>query len=159
MAKKKRYIVVPRTPGVMETGLKTGKGKLDFKGKTATWVSDPAEAKEIETQYGRKGSGDVWVAQDENLEWHEHHDGHTDGRKVSIHHYTFAGVDLQKRGGNKRVKVKTADGYTFMAEEVAIELGYEIVRDKHANASVLRSGKNRLAPKESSRLGRVPKAG
>ena len=123
-------MVVPRTAGIQQTGIKTGKGKLTFGEKTAQWVDDPAVAREIDTQYGMKGSGDVWVAQDENLEWHEHHDGHTDGRKVSIHHYTFAGVDMQKKGGNKRVKVKTAYGYTYMAEEVAIELGYEIVEKR-----------------------------
>lgn len=136
MAKKKRYMVVPRTAGIQQTGIKTGKGKLTFGEKTAQWVDDPAVAREIDTQYGMKGSGDVWVAQDENLEWHEHHDGHTDGRKVSIHHYTFAGVDMQKKGGNKRVKVKTADGYTYMAEQVAIELGYEIVEKEKKDERV-----------------------
>ena len=136
MPKKKRYMVVPRTPGIQQTGLKTGKGKLTFGEKTAQWVDDPAVAREIDTQYGMKGSGDVWVAQDENLEWHEHHDGNTDGRKVSIHHYTFAGVDMQKKGGNKRVKVKTADGYTYMAEQVAIELGYEIVEKEKKDERV-----------------------
>ncbi len=89
MPKKKRYIVVPRTEYVQRTGLQTGKGKLKFGRKTAQWVDDPAIAQEIDTQHGLKGSGDVWVAQDENLEWHEKHDGQTDGRKVGIHHYTF----------------------------------------------------------------------
>lgn len=129
-------MVVPRTAGIQQTGIKTGKGKLTFGENTAQWVDDPAVAREIDTQYGMKGSGDVWVAQDENLEWHEHHDGHTDGRKVSIHHYTFAGVDMQKKGGNKRVKVKTADGYTYMAEQVAIELGYEIVEKEKKDERV-----------------------
>lgn len=126
-------MIVPRTQGVQSTGIKTGKGKLTFGKKTAQWVDDPAIAKEIDTQYGMKGTGDVWVAQDENLEWHERHDGMTDGRKKGIHNYTFAGVDMERKGGNKRVKVKTNDGYTFMAEEVAIELGYEIVEKEVKN--------------------------
>jgi len=132
MTKKKRYIVVPRTMNIMETGLKTGKRKINFDPKkTATWISDPAEAKEIDTQYGLKGSGDVWVEQDENLEWHEHHDGNTDGRKVSIHHYTFSGIDISNLGGNERVKVRTADGFTYVSLAVAKEEGYEIVERKN----------------------------
>jgi len=131
-------MVVPRTTGIQQTGITTGKGKLTFGNKTAQWVDDPAVAKEIDTQYGMKGSGDVWVAQDENLEWHEHHDGHTDGRKLDIHHYTFAGVDMKARGGNERVKVKTADGFTWMAREVAEELGYEIIEKVEKNVEKLR---------------------
>jgi hypothetical protein len=121
--KKKRYIVVPRTEGIKQTGLNTGKGKLTFGKKTAQWVDDPAVANEINTQYGLKGSGDVWVAQDENLEWHERHDGGTDGKKVGIHHYTFSGVDtshfkvwVMKRG--KLVRTTKAQ---------AQEKGYKIV--------------------------------
>ena len=127
--KKKKYMVVPRAENVVLDGLKTTKGKFDFKGKTAAWV-DSDIANEIDSEYGKKGSNDVWVARDENLEWHNHHDGNTDGRKVGIHHYTFQGVDMEKRGGNERVKVKTVDGYTFMSQEQAEELGYEIIQQK-----------------------------
>lgn len=133
LAKKKRFMVVPRTTGVQQTGIKTGKGQLTFGKKTAQWIDDPAVAKEIDTQYGLKGTGDVWVAQDENLEWHEKHDGLTDGKMKGIHNYTFAGVDMEKKGGNKRVKVKTNDGFTYMAEAVAIEMGYEIVEKGKKN--------------------------
>ncbi len=130
---KKRYMVVPRSTGVQQTGIKTGKGQLTFGKKSAQWVDDPAVAKEIDTQYGLKGTGDVWVAQDENLEWHERHDGLTDGKMKGIHNYTFAGVDMKNKGGNKRVKVKTNDGFTYMAEQVAIENGYEIVEKGKKN--------------------------
>lgn len=109
--KKKRYIVVPRTEGIKETGIRTGKGKLNFGTKTATWVDDPAEAREIDTQYGLKGSGDVWVAQDENLEWHEHHDGNTDGRTVATHHYTFQGVDTS------RIRTTRDNGYVWVRRD------------------------------------------
>jgi len=133
LAKKKRYMVVPRSTGIQQTGIKTGKGQLTFGKKTAQWIDDPAVAKEIDTQYGMKGTGDVWVAQDENLEWHEKHDGLTDGKMKGIHNYTFAGVDMENKGGNRRVKVKTADGFTYMAEEVAIENGYEIIEKGKKN--------------------------
>jgi hypothetical protein len=128
--KKKRYIVVPRTEEAKRRGIKTGKGNLTFGRKTAQWVDDPAIAREIDNEYGRKGSMDVWVAQDENLEWHERHDGMTDGRNAGIHHYTFAGVDTQARGGNERVRVKTKNGYTFVSRLVAEEEGYTIVPQK-----------------------------
>jgi hypothetical protein len=128
--KKQRYIVVPRTEEAKRKGIKTGKGNLTFGKKTAQWVDDPAVAQEIDTQHGLKGSGDVWVEQDENLEWHERHDGMTDGRNAGIHHYTFAGVDVAARGGNERVRVKTKDGFTFVSRIVAEEEGYKIVPQK-----------------------------
>lgn len=89
MAKNKRYIVVPRSESVMLNGIQTGKRKINFGKQTAKWVSDPEEAREIDQQYGLKGSGDVWVHQDENLEWHEDNGGHTDGRNKGTHHFTF----------------------------------------------------------------------
>jgi hypothetical protein len=128
--KKKRYIVVPRTEEAKARGIRTGKGDLKFGTKSAQWVDDPVIAKEIDREYGKGGSMDVWVAQDENLEWHEQHDGLTDGRNVGIHHYTFAGVDIAGRGGNERVKVKTKDGFTFVSREVAEEEGYQILPQK-----------------------------
>ena len=69
MAKKKAHLVMSRNAGVLETGIKTGKGTLKFqKGKTAMFVSDPELVKEIDQTSGLKGSGDVWVAQDERAE-------------------------------------------------------------------------------------------
>lgn len=127
MAKKKRYIVVPRTEEAKQRGIKTGKGNLTFGTKSAQWVDDPVIAKEIENDYGKNGSMDVWVAQDENLEWHEKHDGNTDGKNVGIHHYTFSGVDISRRGGNERVKVKTKGGFAYVSREVAEEEGYTII--------------------------------
>jgi hypothetical protein len=136
--KKKRFIVVPRTESVKETGIQTGKGKLTFGRKTAAWVDDPAIAREIDTQHGLKGSGDVWVEQDENLEWHEANDGETDGRKLGIHKYTFAGVDMTgirttrdngyvwARRGGKEIRVK---------REIALAEGWEIAKKKRKRAS------------------------
>lgn len=87
--KKRRYIVVPRTTQAKNNGLLTGKGKLDFKGRSAAFIDNPDIAREIDTQHGLKGSGEVWVEQDENAEWHAKHDDMTDGKNVGIHHYTF----------------------------------------------------------------------
>ena len=123
--KKKRYIVVPRTENAKERGITTGKGKLTFGDKTAAWVDDPAIAREIDTQHGLKGSGDVWVEQDENLEWHENNDAGTDGKNLGIHHYTFRGVDTShfkvwvlKRGKVVRITKAQANakGYKIIAE-------------------------------------------
>lgn len=130
MSKKKKYMVVPRSQNVVLDGLKTTKGNFDFKGKTAAWV-DSDIANEIDSEYGRKGSNDVWVARDENLEWHNHHDGETDGRKVGIHHYTFSGVDMKDiktTKDNGYVWARTESGkQTRMPRVQAIEEGYEII--------------------------------
>lgn len=145
MAKKQRYIVVPRTQEAKDKGITTGKGKLKFGRQTAQWIDDPALAREIDKEHGKHGSMDVWVAQDENLEWHEKHDGNTDGKNVSIHHYTFAGSDFQKRGGNERVRVKTKNGYTYVSRAVAEEEGYQIVpqrRTKRPKRAEVRHGTN-----------------
>ena len=114
MTKKKRYIVVPRTEAIKESGLRTGKRKLNFGQKTARWIDDPAEAREIDQRYGNKGTGEVWVEQDENLEWHAANDNQTDGRKLGIHHYTFAqmGVSLPDRRELLK-KVKTVNGTKY----------------------------------------------
>jgi hypothetical protein len=147
--KKKRYIVVPRTEEAKRRGIKTGKGNLTFGNKSAQWVDDSAIAREIDNDYGKKGSMDVWVAQDENLEWHERHDGMTDGKNKGIHNYTFAGVDLQARGGNERVKVKVKGGFTFVSREVAEEEGYTIVpqkRRRRRKGAEVTNGKNIVRP-------------
>jgi hypothetical protein len=111
MSKKKRYIVVPRTVGIKETGLNTGKRHLKFGKQTARWIDDPAEANDINTKYGLKGSGDVWVEQDENLEWHDKHDGLTDGKMKGIHNYTFQGVDM------KKIKTTRDNGYVWVYKD------------------------------------------
>lgn len=133
MTKKKRYIVVPRTQGIQQNGIKTGKGQLTFGKKTAQWVDDPAVAKEIDTQYGLKGSGDVWVEQDENLEWHAKHDDGTDGKMAGIHHYTFSGVDMSNIRtvkDNGYVWVKLDGKQKRMKRIEAEQEGYEILPQK-----------------------------
>lgn len=63
--KKRKFRVYARTPQVMQNGVRTGKGHRQFKGKTAFYVNDPSEAAEIEQVYGKSGSQDVMVAEDE----------------------------------------------------------------------------------------------
>jgi hypothetical protein len=125
MPKKRRYIVVPRTENVKQTGITTGKGKLTFGKKTAQWVDDPVIADEIDKTHGLKGSGDVWVHQDENLEWHEQNEGLTDGRTLGIHHYTFAqaGVVLPDRKKLLK-KTKTIGGvkYRYIEQDGKMKL-------------------------------------
>lgn len=120
--KKRRYIVVPRTPGIQETGLQTGKRHLNFGKKTARWIDDPAEAREIDAQYGLKGSGDVWVEQDENLEWHAKHDEGTDGKMTGIHRYTFAGVDTARIRKSISGKIKIINGTKYRYTNVGGKL-------------------------------------
>lgn len=132
--KKQRFIVVPRNKSTQENGIKTEKRTLNFGRQTARWIDDPAEAREINSTYGVKGSGDVWVEQDENLEWHEHHDGNTDGRTVTLHHYTFQGVDTSK------LRTTRDNGYVWVMLEggkqkrirrdEAQREGYEIIPQK-----------------------------
>ena len=136
--KKKRYIVVPRTTEAQKKGIQTGKGRLTFGQKTAQWVDDPAVASEIDKQYGRHGSMDVWVAQDENLEWHAKHDDMTDGKNAGIHHYTFQGVDM------KGIRTTRDNGYVWVWVDghqkrvkriEAEQEGYEIVPHKNRDRS------------------------
>lgn len=145
MAKKKRYIVVPRNQKAILDGLDTTKGKFEFGKKTARFI-DESMASEIDTQYGLKGTGDVWVERDENLEWHEHHDKNTDGRKVSIHHYTFAGVDMsniRSTKDNGLVWVRDGLKQILMTREQAEEEGLEIVENKIRNHRNAKHGKRK----------------
>lgn len=115
---KKKYQVIKATtrdiPGVYVGG------KKRLFGKNGSFeVSDAGEAAEINKVLGAKGTGEVVVT---NYTEKEHG-----------HNYVFAGVDITKRGGNERVKVKTASGYTFMSREQAEELGLEIIERKEKN--------------------------
>lgn len=126
MAKKKKYIVVPRTTSTMTSGLQTSKGKLDFKDKTGMYV-DSDLASEIDTHHGEHGSNDVWVCEDERLSWHERNDSMTDGKNAGIHHYTFSGVDMS------HIRTTRDNGYVWVRKdgkeirikrEIALAEGY-----------------------------------
>ena len=68
MSSKRKYLVVSRNPKTSENGLMTSKGVIPFHGKTAKIIEDPGLASEIDTQYGLKGTGDVWMERDDRLE-------------------------------------------------------------------------------------------
>lgn len=80
-------MVVPRTGEAKIKGLDTGKGHRSFKKRGAFFISDPAEAEEIDMRYGLKGrkqAADVWVHEDPMYEWHLHNDG-SNGANHDIH--------------------------------------------------------------------------
>ena len=52
----------------MDHGLDTGTGHKSFKGKTAMYVKDAAEAREIDSQYGfAGGTQEVFVHEDDKV--------------------------------------------------------------------------------------------
>ncbi len=65
---KKKHMIVARNTKTSEHGLMTSKGKIPFNMKTAKIIDDDSLANEIDSEYGLKGTGDVWVARDERLE-------------------------------------------------------------------------------------------
>jgi hypothetical protein len=67
MPKKKKYMVMARDKKTALAGITTKRGgHRDFGSKTtAMWISDKAEAEEIDHTYGLKGKGDVFVVEDE----------------------------------------------------------------------------------------------
>ena len=87
--KKKKYIVLARNPKIQTKGLTTGRGHRIFGEKSAMWISDPAEAQEIDTQYGMKGSKDVAVTTDQQYEWSVNNEGGNGTKMNNTHHYTF----------------------------------------------------------------------
>ena len=131
MPKKKKYMVVARDKKTALTGITTQRGgHRSFGNKTAAmWISDKAEAEEIDHTHGLKGKGDVFVVEDEKYsyalngeQWDMKFDERGSHLKT-IHHYTFSGVDMAQRGGNDSVRVKTKDGYTVMSRIIAEEEG------------------------------------
>lgn len=116
MAKKKKYMVVARDKRTALTGLTTQRGgHRAFGRKTQSmWLSDRAEAEEIDHKYGMKGRGDVFVVEDEkysyalNGEQWDMKFGEKGGELKTVHHYTFTAPDLShfrtpKAGDRKRV--------------------------------------------------------
>lgn len=125
MAKKKKYIVLARNAKIQTQGLITGKGKRVFGEKSAMWISDPAEAQEIETQYGMKGSKDVAVTTDQQYEWSVNNEGSNGTRMDNTHHYTFAGVDTS----HFKVWVVRNGKLTRVTKAQARAKGYKIIAE------------------------------
>ena len=108
----KKYQVVKATTKEL-SGLAVGGRKKRFATNGTLETSDPGEAAEIDKVLGAKGTGEVVVTS-----YDENEPGHN---------YRFTGVDLKRRGGGERVKVKTAGGFTFVSREVAEEEGLQII--------------------------------
>jgi hypothetical protein len=100
MAKKKKYIVLARNKKTATQGLVTGKGRRSFGKYSALWISDPAEAREIETQYGPGGTKDVAVTTDQQYEWSLNNEGGNGTKSDNIHNYTFGPLTSQQARDN-----------------------------------------------------------
>jgi hypothetical protein len=141
MPPKKKYIVLARNGKIQKKGLMTGKGHRVFGQKSALWISDPAEAREIETQYGMKGSKDVAVTTDQQYEWSLNNDGGNGTKMDNIHHYVFQGVDMS------RIRTTKDNGFVWaerdgkqvrMKHDQAIEEGLVIVPQKKVSHATRR---------------------
>jgi hypothetical protein len=129
--KKKKFMVMARGEKIQTEGITTGKGHRTFGQKSVMWISDPAEAREIDTEYGMKGKRQVAVTTDQQYEWALNNDNQLGTKLGNIHHYTFSGfIPKEDWGGNEKVRVRTEDGYTVMSRAIAEEEGYEIIPQK-----------------------------
>ena len=54
MARKKKFLIMPRNTRAQSQGVPTSKGVLSFKGKSAMYVSDAGLADEINKTVGLK---------------------------------------------------------------------------------------------------------
>lgn len=109
---KKKFMVIARNKRIQETGVTTGKGHRTFGEKSVMWISDPAEAREIETQYSKR---DIAVTTDQQYEWSLNNDNQNGTKLNNTHKYTFQGVDtsyfkvwVQVNGRLKRVTKEEA---------------------------------------------------
>lgn len=91
MAKKKKFAVYARSKEAALHGFDTSRGHRDFGKTSVLYVSDPSEAKEIDQTYGKKGTMDLYVHEDDQYEralnaetWDV-----KDGQVKTLHHYTF----------------------------------------------------------------------
>lgn len=83
----KRHLVLARNTRINEQGLTTGAGHRKFKpGKSAMYIKDPAEAREIEQHYGKHGTNDVLVFDDDKVARHVKNDN------GEIHNYHFGAM-------------------------------------------------------------------
>lgn len=123
MAKKKKFMVIARNKKIQETGVTTGKGHRTFGEKSVMWISDPAEAREIDTEYGMKGKKEVAVTTDQQYEWSLNNDNGNGTRMDNIHNYTFQGVDTS----HFKVWVEVNGRLKRVTKDEAKRKGYEII--------------------------------
>ena len=87
----------------MKKGIATGKGRRSFKGKSAMYLSDPAEVREVEQMYGKGGDNSILIHEDDRV-----------GRFVNnehgeVHNYFF-GSTRKYAEGYDRIFGKTKKG-------------------------------------------------
>jgi hypothetical protein len=133
MAKKKKFIILPRNERIFMQGLTTGRGHRRFKKPGAMWITDEGEAREIDYEYGMKGKKQVAVTTDQQYEWSANNEG-GDGRRMdNTHHYTFSGVDMtgiRTTRDNGYVWVRRGVKQVRVKRDLAISEGWEIVSPK-----------------------------
>lgn len=128
--KKRKYIVIPRQKSAVLNGLETERGKRSFKGKSYLHVDDPGEARDIDLKYGKTGTQEVYVAEDEQYaraldgERWEVKSNLKETNVTTLHNWQFRGVDTShfkvwvlKRGKLVRVTKEQAEkrGYRVVA--------------------------------------------
>lgn len=92
MARKKKYVVIPREQKVTLDGVTTEHGHKDFSTKTPMLYVNEDEAKDIDQKYGLAGgSREVYVAEDQQYSRALNNDG-----VGSVHNYHFTGVDMSR---------------------------------------------------------------
>lgn len=134
----KKHIILARNRRVSEQGIDLDGKHMKFTQGSALWVADEGKARALQQKYPKE----IAVTLDQQYTWSANNDGGNGTKMDNIHNYTFSGVDMKKRGGGERVKVKTADGYTFVSLEVALEEGYTIVPKKRETRRPVRGGKH-----------------
>lgn len=129
--KKKKHIVLARNRRVSEQGIDLDGQHMKFTQGSALWVADEGKARALQQKYPK----DIAITEDQQYTWAANNDFGNGTQMNNIHKYTFSGIDMKQRGGGERVKVKTADGYTFVSREVAEEEGLTIIPNRRRNVA------------------------
>lgn len=126
MTKKKRFLVVPRTTHRMDHGLDTGAGHKSFKGKTAMYVKDEAEAREIDSEYGFSGgTQEVFVHEDDKV------GRFVTNEKGDVHNYFFGSTKAYAEGWERAFGKKRVNADDESEVQDAVEKRKEKRRRKH----------------------------
>jgi hypothetical protein len=139
MTKKRKFIVMPREKNVVLDGITTERAHREFNGKTYLHVDDPGEARDIDLKYGKQGTQEVFVAEDE--QYARALDGEKwdvtstlKGTNVKLlHNYRFTGVDMtgiRTTRDNGYVWVRRDGKQVRVKRETAVAEGWQIVSQK-----------------------------
>lgn len=138
MSKKKTHRVFAREGDVITNGLNTSRGKVDFEGRSATYV-DESTAKEVQERYAGK-NGSVIVAKDEQYDraldgesWQIQYDKKRGDWVKTLHKYRFDGIDtshIRTTRDNGYVWVWKGGKQVRMKRSEALMEGLEIIPQK-----------------------------